>query len=60
VISIESRHPAQVSVAQVQQAINDRATAYPGLADLAPLTPRVARILTVQDRDIFGGVPESD
>ncbi len=29
-------------------------------ADLAPLTPSVARILTEQDRDNFGGVPESD
>jgi MOSC domain-containing protein YiiM len=60
VITIESRHPAQVSVAQVQHAINDRATTYPGIAGLAPLTPSVARILTVRDRDIFGGVPESD
>jgi hypothetical protein len=44
----------------VQHAINDRATAYPDIADLAPLTPSVASILTVRDRDIFGGVPESD
>ena len=60
VISIESRHPAEVSVAHVQHAINDRGTAYPGIADLVPLTPSVARLLTVRYRDIFGGVPESD
>jgi MOSC domain-containing protein YiiM len=60
VISIESRHPTNVSVADVQHAINDRATSYPDFADLAPLTPSLARILTVRNRNIFGGVPESD
>jgi MOSC domain-containing protein YiiM len=59
-ITVEERHPDSVSVADVQRAINDRKNAYPHLADLAPLTPSVARVLQVRDRDIFGGVPETD
>lgn len=59
-IVVEERHPVRVSVAEVQRAINDRQTAYPHLAELAPLTPSVARVLSVRDRDIFGGVPERD
>jgi len=59
-IVVEERHPARVSVAEVQRAINDRQTAYPHLSGLAPLTPSVARVLRVRDRDIFGGVPERD
>ena len=42
------------------ESVNNRTTAYPDIAELVPLTPSVARLLTVRHRDIFGGVPESD
>jgi MOSC domain-containing protein YiiM len=59
-ISLEERHPAGVTVARVQAAINDRSNTYADLADLEPLSPGVRRALGVKDRDIFGGVPEAD
>lgn len=59
-IAVEDRHPDSVSVADIQRAINKRDTSHPDLADLAPLTPAVARGLQIRGRDIFGGVPETD
>jgi MOSC domain-containing protein YiiM len=59
-ISLEERHPAGVTVARVQAAINDRSNTYLDLAGLEPLSPGVRRALAVRDRDIFGGVPELD
>jgi MOSC domain-containing protein YiiM len=59
-ITREERHAAGVSVARVQAAINDRGRTYTNLATLAPLSPTVQRLLAVRDRDITGGVPESD
>jgi hypothetical protein len=49
-----------VTVARVQAAISDRSNTYPDLAGLEPLSPGVRRGLAIRDRDIFGGVPESD
>ena len=56
----EARHPAGVTVAQVQAALNDRAAVYRDLASLGPLAPTVRRALLVRDRDLSGGVPEAD
>jgi MOSC domain-containing protein YiiM len=56
----EERHPAGVTVAQVQAALNDRATLYRDLAGLGPLAPTVRLALMVRDRDLSGGVPEAD
>ena len=56
----EERHPAGVTVARVQAALNDRATRYDDLASLEPLSPTVRTALTVRDRDLSGGVPEAD
>lgn len=59
-ILTEERHPAGVTVAQVQAALNDRATVYRDLASLGPLAPGVRTALLVRDRDLSGGVPEAD
>lgn len=59
-ISCEERHAADITVAQVQAAINDRANTYSDIASLAPLSPSVRRALTIRDRDLSGGVPEVD
>ncbi|MDQ1374502.1 MAG: hypothetical protein QOJ09_1840 [Actinomycetota bacterium] len=59
-ITIEDRHPAGVTVAEVQRALNDRAVAYPDLASLEPLSPALRRALVHRGRDLSGGVPERD
>jgi MOSC domain-containing protein YiiM len=56
----EERHPAGVTVAQVQAAMNDRAATYPDIAALDVLAPDPKRALMIRDRDISGGVPEAD
>ena len=56
----EERHPAGVTVAQVQAALNDRATVYRDLASLGPLAPGIRTALMARDRDLTGGVPEAD
>jgi MOSC domain-containing protein YiiM len=59
-IEVVERHPAGVTVEQVQRAVQDRHNTYPALADLDVLAPNVRFALRVPDRDIFGGVPEKD
>ena len=59
-ISLEERHPAGITVARVQAALNDRSNAYPDIAALEALSPGVRRALLVRGRDLFGGVPERD
>ena len=59
-IRVEDRHPAGITVARVQHALNDRANVYPEIAALDPLSPGVRRALLVRHRDLFGGVPEQD
>ena len=59
-ITVEERHPARVTVAEVQRALNARGKAYPDLASLGPLAPGLQRALALRDRDLSGGVPERD
>ena len=58
-VEVVARHPAAVSVRAVQDALNDRANVYPDLA-IDPLATKWKRALQVRDRDLSGGVPESD
>lgn len=59
-IRVVGRDPAGLSVAAVQQALQDRRNTYPDLAQHAALSVNVRAALTVADRDIVGGVPEAD
>ena len=59
-ISVEERHPARVTVARVQAALNDQENVYNGIAELEALSPGVRRALMVRGRDLLGGVPERD
>lgn len=59
-ITREERHPARITVAQMQAALNDRANTYGDIAALAPLPPGVKRALMIRHRDLSGGVPETD
>jgi MOSC domain-containing protein YiiM len=56
----EERHHAGITVAAVHAALNDRANVHREIAALAPLSPAVKRALAVRDRDLSGGVPETD
>ena len=58
-ISVARKDPRQLSVRRVQEALNDRAREYPDLA-IAPLADKWKRALRTRDRDVTGGVPESD
>jgi MOSC domain-containing protein YiiM len=60
VITVEDRHPAGVTVGEVQRALNDRGEAYPELASLDALSPGLRRALAHRGRDLSGGVPERD
>jgi hypothetical protein len=59
-ITVTERHPAGVSVEQIQRAVQDRTNTYPDLAALDVLASKLRRFLTIPDRDISGGVPERD
>ena len=59
-ISHRERPDAAVSVAAIQEALNDRGRAHPGLAALDALAPPVRRMLSTRSRDLSGGVPETD
>jgi MOSC domain-containing protein YiiM len=59
-ITVGERGPAAATVASVQHALNDRGTAYPELAAVEALSPGIKRALMHRDRDLSGGVPESD
>jgi MOSC domain-containing protein YiiM len=59
-ISRKERHPAGITVARVQAAMNDRANVYSDIASLEPLSPGVRQALMVRNRDLSGGVPEQD
>ena len=59
-ISIEEHHPARISAARVQAAITDLGTVHPDLAALSPLASKVQNLLAIPDRDLTGGVPETD
>jgi MOSC domain-containing protein YiiM len=54
------QHPQKVTVADIHRALQDRGTAYPELAALAPLSAKVKTALLRRDRDLTGGVPEAD
>ena len=43
-IAVETPHPDRVPVAEIQRALNDRGTAYPTLARLAPLTAQASTL----------------
>lgn len=58
-ISIARKDPRRLSVRRVQEALNDRAHEYPDLA-IAPLADKWKRALRSRNRDVTGGVPESD
>ena len=60
VIDLVSREPSAATVATVQRAVQDRSAVYPELARLPHLSPNLRWLLTQRDRDITGGVPESD
>jgi MOSC domain-containing protein YiiM len=59
-IRVVSRDHAGISVAVVQRAIQDRRNTYPDLADHPSLSVNARTALKVPDRDIVGGVPETD
>ena len=59
-IDVLERDPLGVSVAEVQRAVQDRAAVYPDLAAHPRLSPNLRWLLMQRDRDITGGVPESD
>ena len=54
------QHPARVSIAAVHAALQDRGNVYPDLARLEALGVNVRAALLWRDRDLSGGVPESD
>jgi MOSC domain-containing protein YiiM len=59
-ISVVSRHPAGVSVAEVHRALQQPRVGAPRLLELAPLATRIRNWLAVADRDVTGGFPERD
>jgi len=59
-IDVEERHPAGVTVGAIHRAIQERTKTFPDLAALEPLAPNQRLALLVRDRDLSGGVPESD
>jgi MOSC domain-containing protein YiiM len=58
-ITVARRQPNEISVRRVQEALNDRANTYPDLL-IDALADKWKRALTTRDRDLSGGVPESD
>jgi MOSC domain-containing protein YiiM len=59
-IEVVERHPAGVTVADTLAALYDRPRVNPDLAALDVLSPGVRAALVDPNRDITGGVPESD
>jgi MOSC domain-containing protein YiiM len=59
-IEVEERHPSRVTVRTIHRAIQERSQTFPEWAALEPLAPNQRLALLVRDRDLSGGVPESD
>lgn len=59
-IGVVRRDAAGITVAAVQRALQDRRRTYPELARHPALSLNLRAALTIADRDIVGGVPETD